>query len=232
MGGLEKLVVVVACALALTSCASDASYQVAAMEASNSGDQKAATSLAKKEVARFSTADQCSRTATVNCGTLALAYGTLARYQILDGDRTAGEGSFRSAKQALSLTDPEFRAGATGVVYGDVSEAFWKTGDRARAIDVFKEGTTAGADQYLYMTSAARFVDQQQQQEQPPADQQPDKGPTTSGGKPASAPGSPQPQPTAPRPNAQATSRTAGTGTATPPLQPTPLQPSPLQPTR
>ena len=164
MGGLEKLVVVAACALAMTSCAGDPSYQVAAMEASNSGDQKAATGLARKEVARFATADQCSPKATVNCGTLALAYGTLARYQILDGDRTAGEGSFRSAKQALSLTDPEFRAGATGVVYGDVSEAFWKTGDRARAIDVFKEGRTAGADQYLYMTSAARFVDQQRQQ--------------------------------------------------------------------
>ena len=213
MGGLEKLVVVAACALAMTSCASDASYQVAAMEASNSGDQKAATSLARKEVLRFSTADQCSRTATVNCGTLALAYGTLARYQILDGDRTGGEGSFRSAKQALSLTDPEFRAGATGVVYGDVSEAFWKTGDRARAIDVFKEGRTAGADQYLYMTSAARFVDQQQQQEQ---QQQPEQGPTTSG-----APVSPQQQPTV-----QGTTRTAGTGGARPPLQPTPLQPT------
>lgn len=235
MGGLEKLVVVAACALALTSCAGDPSYQVAAMEASNSGDQKAATDLARKEVARFSKPDQCSPKATVNCGTLALAYGTLARYQILDGDRMGGESSFRSAKQALRLTDPEFRAGATGVVYGDVSEAFWKAGDRARAVDIFKEGTTAGADQYLYMTSAARFVDQQQQQEQPPADQQPDKGPTTSGGKPAAASGSPQPASTAPRPNAQATSRTVGTGTgtgtATPPLQPATLQPAPLQPT-
>lgn len=231
MGGLEKLVVVAACALALTSCAGDPSYQVAAMEASNSGDQKAATDLARKEVARFSKPDQCSPKATVNCGTLALAYGTLARYQILDGDRMGGESSFRSAKQALRLTDPEFRAGATGVVYGDVSEAFWKAGDRARAVDIFKEGTTAGADQYLYMTSAARFVDQQQ--EQPPADQQPDKGPTTSAGKPAAAPGSPQPASTAPRPNAQATSRTTGTvtGTAAPPLQPATLQPAPLQPT-
>lgn len=236
MGGLEKLVVVAACALALTSCAGDPSYQVAAMEASNSGDQKAATDLARKEVARFSKPDQCSPKATVNCGTLALAYGTLARYQILDGDRMGGESSFRSAKQALRLTDPEFRAGATGVVYGDVSEAFWKAGDRARAVDIFKEGTTVGADQYLYMTSAARFVDQQQQEQQP-TDQPPDKGPTTAGGKPAAAPGSPQPASTAPRPNAQATSRTTGTGTAAPllqpaTLQPTPLQPSPLQPTR
>jgi hypothetical protein len=230
MGGspLKKLIVVAACALALTSCAGDPSYQVAAMDASNSGDQKAATELARKEVARFATADQCSPKATVNCGTLALAYGTLARYQILDGDRMGGEGSFRSAKQALRLTDLEFRAGATGVVYGDVSEAFWKTGDRARAIDVFKEGRTAGADQYLYMTSAARFVDQQQQEQQ---QQQTDQEPTTAGGKPAAAPGSPQSPSTAPRPNAQATTRTAGTGTATPPLQPATLQPTPLQPT-
>ena len=87
---LETLVMVAACALAMTSCASD-SYQVAAMEASDGGDQKAATSLAKKEVARFSTPEQCSPTSTVNCGTLALAYGTLAGYQILDGDSTAGE---------------------------------------------------------------------------------------------------------------------------------------------
>ena len=213
MGGLGKLVVVAACTLAMTSCASDPSYQVAAMEASDSGDQKAATGLARKEVARFATADQCSPKATVNCGTLALAYGTLARYQILDGDRTGGESSFRSAKQALRLTDPETRPSATGVVYGDVSEAFWKTGDRARAVAVFKEGRTAGADQYLYMTSAARFVDQQQQQEQ---QQQPEQGPTTSG-----APVSPQQQPTV-----QGTTRTAGTGGARPPLQPTPLQPT------
>lgn len=163
---LEKLVMVAACALAMTSCAS-ASYQEAAMEASDRGDHKAATSLAKKEVARFSTPDQCSRNATVNCGTLALAYGTLARYQILDGDRTAGEGSFRSAKEALSLTDLEIRPSAIAMVYGDVSEAFWKTGNRARAIDVFKEGSAAGADKYLYMTSAARFSDQQKPDQQP-----------------------------------------------------------------
>lgn len=239
MGGspLEKLIMVAACALALSACGGDPSYQVAAMDASNSGDQKEATILAKKEVARFATADQCSPKTTVNCGTLALAYGTLARYQILDGDRMGGEGSFRSAKQALRITDIETRASATAAVYSDVSEAFWKTGDRARAIDVFKEGRSAGADQYLYMTSAAKFVEQQQQQEQPPTDQPPDKGPTTAGGKPAAAPGAPQPPPTAPRPNAQATTRAAGTGTAAPllqpaTLQPTPLQPSPLQPTR
>ncbi|MDP1837771.1 MAG: hypothetical protein Q8L19_04645 [Reyranella sp.] len=188
------------------------------MEASNSGNQRQATDLARKEVARFATADQCSPKTTVNCGTLALAYGTLARYQILDGDRAGGEASFRSAKQALRTTDIETRASATAAVYSDVSEAFWKTGDRARAIDVFKEGRSAGADQYLYMTSAARFVDQQQQEQQ----QQPEQGPTTSG-----APVSTQPPPTV-----QGTTRTAGTGGARPPLQPTPLQPSPLQPTR
>jgi len=217
MGGLEKLVVVVACALALTSCAGDPSYQVAAMDASNSGNQKAATDLARKEVARFATADQCSPKTTVNCGTLALAYGTLARYQILDGDRPGGEGSFRNARQALRMTDIDTRASATAAVYSDVSEAFWKTGDRARAIDVFKEGRSAGADQYLYMTSAARFVEQeqQQQQQQQQADPQPDTGPVTPGN----------------------TTRTAGTVSAKPlrppaPLQPTPLQPSPLQPTR
>lgn len=217
MGGssFDKLVMVAACALALTACGSDPSYQEAAMEASNNGNQRQATDLAKKEVARFATDDQCSPKTTINCGTLALAYGTLARYQILDGDRMGGEGSFRSAKQALSQTSLDTRASAIAAVYSDVSEAFWKTGDRARAIDVFKEGRTAGADQYLYMTSAARFVDQQQQE------QQTDQAPTTSGGNSTAAPASPQQQPTV-----QGTTRTAGTGGARPPLQPTPLQPT------
>ena len=202
---------VAACALTMTSCASG-SYQVAAMEASDGGDQKEATSLAKKEVARFSTPEQCSRNATLNCGTLALAYGTLARYQILDGDRTAGEGSFRSAKEALSLTDTAIRASATAMVYRDVSEAFWKTGDRPRAVAVFKEGSAAGADQYLYMSSAARFTEQQrqQQEQQQTTDQQP-----------TAAPDSPQQSPTVPAPNVQATTRTAGTGITSSPLQPT-----------
>jgi len=160
-----------ASALAMTSCASD-SYQVAAMEASNSGDYKAATSLAKKEVLRFSSPDQCSPKVTLNCGTLALAYGTLASYQILDGDRAAGEDSFRSAKRALSLTNLDNRPGAIAIVFRDVSEAYWKSGDRTRAIEVFKEGSAAGADKFLYMSSAARFA------EPPPADlQQPDQQP-------------------------------------------------------
>ena len=156
---LRSIVTIAACGLLVTSCASE-SYQTAAMEASEGGDQKAAISLAKKEVARFSEPDQCSRTNSLNCGTLALAYGTLAGYQIMDGDRTAGEGSFSSAKGALSLTDLAIRPSATGIVYRDVSEAFWKVGDRARAVAVFNEGRVAGADKWLYMSSAARAADQ------------------------------------------------------------------------
>src|SRR5262245_14975783 len=98
MHALKNVVTVAACVSMMTSCASD-SYQTAAMQASESGDQKSAISLAKKEVARLSGPDQCSRTTNLNCGTLALAYGTLAGYQILDGDSTAGEGSFRGAKE-------------------------------------------------------------------------------------------------------------------------------------
>ena len=131
------------------------------MTASESGDQKAAIGLAKKEVARFSGPDQCSHSTSLNCGTLALAYGTLAGYQILDGDRTAGEGSFISAKGALSLTDVGIRSSATGMVYRDVSEAFWNVGDRARAVAVFNEGRAAGADKWLFMSSAARAADHQ-----------------------------------------------------------------------
>jgi hypothetical protein len=231
---LTKLVLAVTGALALTACGGSDSYQTAAMDASSAGDQKAATSLAKKEVARYATPDQCSMTAKLNCGTLALAYGTLASYQIMDGDRTAGEESFISAKGALSLTDPAIRASATAMVYRDVSEAFWKTGDRSRAVAVFKEGSAAGADQYLYMSSAARFTEQQRQQEQQqqaPPDQQPDKGPATAGGNSTAVPEAPQKPPAAPGPNVQGpntrtTTRTAGTGTARPPLQPTPLQPT------
>ena len=152
-----------ACAAMLAACSSPSnpSFQTAALQASDSGDQKAAVSLAKKEVARFSGPDQCSRTTQINCGTLALAYGALAGYQILNRDRAAGEGSFIQAKGALSLTDPAIKAGATGIVYRDVSEAFWKAGDQARAIAVFKEGRAAGGDEYLFMSSAARAAEQQ-----------------------------------------------------------------------
>jgi hypothetical protein len=155
---LRKVVAVAACASMLAACGSE-SYQEAALRASDSGDQKAAVSLAKKEVARFSAPDQCSRATNTNCGTLALAYGALAGYQILDRDRTAGLGSFIQAKGALSLTDPALRPSATAMVYRDVSEAFWKVGDQERAIAVFKEGRAAGADQWLFMSSAARAAE-------------------------------------------------------------------------
>ena len=151
---LERLLGIAACALVAASCTS-ASYDSAAMEASGSGDQKAAISLAQKEVARFSTASQCSRTTSFNCGTLALAYGSLAEYQILDGDETAGEASFSSAKGALEWMDSANRPSATGMVYRGVSEAYWKVGNRARATLVFNEGRAAGGDSWLFTTSAA-----------------------------------------------------------------------------
>ena len=144
---LKGVVAVAACASMLASCSSSNSYQTAALRASDGGDQKTAVSLAKKEVERFSGSDKCSPSNRLECGTLALAYGALASYQILDRDRAAGEGSFIQAKGALSITDPAIRASATGMVYRDVSEAFWKAGDHARAIAVFKEGRAAGGDQ-------------------------------------------------------------------------------------
>ena len=161
----RNVVGIAACAAMLASCAS-ASYQADALQASDRGDHKTAVSLAKKEVERFSGPDQCSSATRLNCGTLALAYGALAEYQILDRDSAAAEGSFSRAKGALRLTDAAIRASATGMVYRDVSEGFWKAGDQARAIAVFKEGRAAGADQWLYMSSAARAADQQ------PTDQQ------------------------------------------------------------
>jgi hypothetical protein len=166
---LKSVVAVVASVLIVTSCASD-SYQTAAMQASEAGNQKAAIDLAKKEVARFSEPNQCSRSVSLNCGTLALAYGTLASYQILDGDKTGGEESFIGAKGALSVTDLENRPSATAMVYRDVSEAFWKVGDRSRAVAVFKEGRAAGADKWLFMSSAARAADQQQKADQQSTD--------------------------------------------------------------
>ena len=162
----RNVVAIAACAALLAACAS-ASYQADALQASERGDHKTAVSLAKKEVERFSGPDQCSRATRVNCGTLALAYGALAEYQLLDRDSAAAEGSFSRAKAALSLTDAAIKASATGMVYRDVSEGFWKAGDQARAIAVFKEGRAAGADQWLYMSSAARAADQ------PPADRPP-----------------------------------------------------------
>ena len=125
------------------------------MEASQRGDQKSAVGLARKEVARFSTPEQCSRVKSYNCGTLALAYSSLAQYQILDGDRAGGENSFNGAREALGRMDVANKPGATAMVYRDVSEAYWKMGDRARAVAVFKEGRAAGADHWLYFAAAA-----------------------------------------------------------------------------
>ena len=65
--------------------------------------------------------------------------------------------------------DLETRPSATAMVYRDVSEAFWKVGDRARAVAVFKEGRAAGADKWLFMSSAARAADRE-----PPDQQSPD----------------------------------------------------------
>ena len=88
---LESVVMVAACAVLVASCSSP-SYQAEAMKASEDGDQKGAISLAKKEVARFSSSDQCSRTTSLNCGTLALAYGTLAGYRSWTVTRTVESG--------------------------------------------------------------------------------------------------------------------------------------------
>ena len=151
---LKRFFGLATCALVAASCTSS-SYDVAAMEASRSGNQKAAISLAKKEVARFSTPDQCSRSKSYNCGTLALDYSSLAEYQILGGDETAGESSFSRAKGALGWMDSANRPSATGMVYRDVSEAYWKVGDRARATAVFNEGRAAGGDSWLFTASAA-----------------------------------------------------------------------------
>lgn len=148
----------------LTACASSesTSYQEQALRASEGGDLKAATSLAQKEVEKYSATDQCSATTNYNCGTLALAYSSLAEYQIRSGNLAAGERSFDRAKGTLQQVPKDNKPSATGMVYRDVSEAFWKVGDKRRAIAVFKEGTTRGADEWLYTTSAAKAVAQQE----------------------------------------------------------------------
>ncbi len=154
----RPLFAIAACALA-AACSSP-SYEAQAIQASDNGDQKAAIRLAAKEVEKFSSPDQCSPTQNINCGTLALAYSGLAQYQILGGDKAAGESSFSSAKKALAWTDHRDQSSATAMVYGDVSEAFWKVGDRARAVAVFKEGRAAGGDSYLFLVSAAQAIRQ------------------------------------------------------------------------
>lgn len=163
VANLRNVAGVVGCVLAVTACASsDTSYQEQALRASEGGDLKTATSLAQKEVDKYSATDQCSATTNYNCGTLALAYSSLAEYQIRGGNPAAGERSFDRAKGALQMVPKDNKSSATGMVYRDVSEAFWKAGDRRRAIAVFKEGTTRGADEWLYTSSAARAVAQQE----------------------------------------------------------------------
>lgn len=158
-----KRVVAGAAAALLSACAGDStSYQEQALRASEGGDLKTATALAQKEVEKYSATDQCSSTTNYNCGTLALALSSLAEYQILSGNLAAGERSFDRAKGALQRVPKENKPSATGMVYRDVSEAFWKAGDRKRAIAVFREGTTRGADEWLYTTSAAKAVAQQE----------------------------------------------------------------------
>jgi len=178
-----RLVATVATAALAAACASGGeSYQAEAMQASDKGDLKTAASLAQKEVDKYSASDQCSSATNYNCGTLALAYSSLAEYQIRSGDRAAGERSFDRAKGALQLVAKDNKPSATGMVYRDVSEAYWKAGDRQRAIAVFREGTTRGADEWLYTSSAAKAV---AQQEGRPAT--PPPGTVPAGSPPASA---------------------------------------------
>lgn len=178
-----RFVATVAVAGLAAACASGGeSYQAEAMQASDKGDLKTAASLAQKEVDKYSASDQCSSATNYNCGTLALAYSSLAEYQIRSGDRAAGERSFDRAKGALQLVAKDNKPSATGMVYRDVSEAYWKAGDRQRAIAVFREGTTRGADEWLYTSSAAKAV--AQQEGRPAA---PPPGTAPAGSPPASA---------------------------------------------
>jgi hypothetical protein len=154
---LKHLMIISASALVMASCSSPTTYQAAAIQASESGDQKAAASLAAKDVEQFSASGQCAGDSTLNCGTLALAYGSLAQYQILGGDKAAGERSFLKAKGAIARMDRADRPSAVGMVYHDVSEGYWKVGDKTRAREVFNEGRDAGADKFLYFASAARL---------------------------------------------------------------------------
>ena len=249
-----RLVVAGAAGALLSACASDStSYQEQALRASEGGDLKAATSLAQKEVEKYSATDQCSSTTNYNCGTLALALSSLAEYQILSGNLAAGERSFDRAKGALQMVPKDNKPSATGMVYRDVSEAFWKAGDKRRAIAVFKEGTTRGADEWLYTTSAARAVAQQEGRPVPSTPGMP----TTPGVE--AAPGAPVPLGPAVTPAAATETDTmiratplGDPATSTPavndsprggrppssaepvsaPLAPSPLTPTPLQRTR
>jgi hypothetical protein len=152
---LSLLVVLVSA----TACSSaPENYQAAAIDASWRGDSKEAVAFARKEVDRLSTPDKCSPGHVASCGTLALAYGSLAQYQIMAGERTAGETSFGHAKGAIAMMDRADVPSAVGMVYRDVSEALWKTGDKARARQVVEEGRLAGGDGWLLTSSAAQAI--------------------------------------------------------------------------
>ncbi len=219
--------------LAAACASSDSSYQADAIAASQAGNQKKAIELATKEVARYATSDECSPTKNVNCGTLALAYGSLAEYQILDGNKRAGEASFRGAKRALEWMSASERASAVGIVYRDVSEAFWKVGDRDRAMAVFDEGRKAGGDSWLYSGSAAKEAARlRAATAEPAADAPPPAGTDPQGAPtplvPVSAPGGAPATPAKPATGATPPASAApGTSTTTPArsLTPTPLPP-------
>lgn len=243
VGTFRNVAGLVACAFAVTACGSDPSFQEQALRASEGGDLKAATSLAQKEVEKYSAADQCSSTTNYNCGTLALALSSLAEYQILSGNVAAGERSFDRAKGTLQRVPKDNKPSATGMVYRDVSEAFWKAGDKRRAIAVFREGTTRGADEWLYTSSAAKAVAQQEGKTAPAT------------AAPSTAPGAPVPLGPASATPASATEAdimvkptmvndpaigdpmrglppSSADPAAAPPSQPSqPLAPSPLTPT-
>lgn len=219
---LRQFVGLAALAGALAACSGNApssSNQSEAMEASSNGDQKKAISLARKDVERFSKPDQCSASTNYNCGTLALAYSGLAEYQILDGDTAAGESSFNAAKGALARTAEANKASATGIVYRDVSEAFWRIGDRDRAIAVFEEGKAAGGDTWLFTCSAAKEVaEREKKRRQMMGDAGEQMGPPapTRGPAPVASSGMNPPAPGANPPKSAA------------PPEPMPLSPSPL----
>ncbi len=73
--------------------------------------------------------------------------------------------SFRNARDAMRLMDPAYLPATAGVVYRDVSEAFWKTGDKVRAKQVIEEGRLAGGDTWLAGSSAGQALLQERASE-------------------------------------------------------------------
>ena len=163
---MGRVLVTIAMSAVVAACGGGGkSYDLAAMDASYRGDMTSAIGLARKEVARFSTPEQCSPAQNINCGTLAMAYGSLTQYQIAAGDRAGAEVSFANARDAMSIMDREHLPATAGVVYRDVSEAFWKVGDKARAKAVIEEGRLAGGDTWLAGSSAGQAIVQEKARE-------------------------------------------------------------------